>query len=66
MRPTVEWDEAYILSLPIGEFDWYEAKSSKGLDLTIPGVKENDVLENLARAVSAFSNSGGGQIVYGL
>lgn len=66
MKPAREWDEAYALSLPVGEFDWVEIKSRRGLDLTLPAVKEGEVLENMAKAVSAFANSGGGQLVYGL
>lgn len=66
MKPVHEWDEEYVLSLPHGEFDWLEAKGRKGIDLTLPSVKESDVLENLAKEVSAFANSGGGQLVLGL
>ena len=66
MNPAREWDEQYVLSLPIGEFDWFEAKGRKALDLTLPGVRESDVLETLAKAISAFANSGGGVLVYGL
>jgi len=66
MRLARDWDEEYILNLPLGEFDWFEAKGRKALDLTIPGVKEDAVRENLARAVSAFANSGGGTLIFGL
>lgn len=55
-----EWDENYILEhLPIGEFDWFEVKGRRALDLTVEGVKESHVLDNLSKAVSAFANSGG-------
>jgi hypothetical protein len=66
MKPVIEWDEEYILSLPHGEFDWLEAKGRKAIDLTLSTTKESDVLENLAKEVSAFANSGGGQLVFGL
>jgi len=66
MKPVREWDEAYVLSLPLGEFDWLEIKNRRGLDLTMSTVREGDVRENMAKAVSAFANSGGGQLVYGL
>ncbi len=67
MKPTRDWDEAYILrGLPIGEHDWFETKGRRALDLTIPNVKEHDVRETLSKALSAFANTGGGQVVYGL
>lgn len=66
MKPTVEWDEQHILGLPSGELDWVEFKSSKSLDLTIADVKESDVRNELSKQLSAFSNSGGGTLVYGI
>lgn len=36
------------------------------LDLTLPGVTEDKVLDELAKQLSAFANTGGGQIIYGL
>jgi len=26
MKPVNEWDENFILGLPLGEFDWFEAE----------------------------------------
>src|SRR5687768_14283400 len=66
MKPVIEWDEDYILSLPHGEFDWLEAKGRRAIDLSLPTVREAIVLENLAKEISAFANSGGGQLVLGL
>jgi hypothetical protein len=66
MRPKHEWDEEFIFNLPIGEFDWFEVKGRRGLDLTLSNVNERDVLHNLSRALSAFANSGGGALIYGL
>src|SRR6266446_361168 len=66
MKPAVEWDEQHIFSLPSGELDWVEFKSSRSLDLTIPGVKESEVRNELSKQLSAFSNSGGGTLVYGI
>jgi hypothetical protein len=63
-KPVSEWDEAYILSLP-KENNEFERKGSKKLDLTLPGVDENDVLNELAKQLSAFANTGGGRIIYG-
>ncbi|SOD03442.1 Putative DNA-binding domain-containing protein [bacterium JGI 053] len=61
-----EWTEEYVSSLPVGEFDWLEVKGRRGLDLTLPQVTESAVRETLAKAISAFANSGGGILVYGL
>jgi hypothetical protein len=36
------------------------------MDFTIPGVKECDVRNELSKQLSAFSNSGGGTLVYGV
>lgn len=66
MRDPREWDEDYLVSLPVGEFDWLEAKGRRGLDLTMAGVREADVKRKLSKAISAFANSGGGVIVFGL
>lgn len=61
-----EWNEDYILNLPIGEFDWLEIKGRRGLDLTLEQVKEHAIKANLSKAISAFANSGGGNLVFGL
>ena len=66
MKPVAEWDEGYILSLPVGEFDWLEAKGRRSLDLTLPNMTEDTVLATISKEVSAFANSGGGTLVYGL
>jgi hypothetical protein len=66
MKPVAEWTEEDVLSLPHGEFDWLEAKGRRALDLTLPTVREADVLENLAKEICAFANSGGGQLILGL
>lgn len=66
MKPVHEWNEEFILNLPLGEFDWYEAKGRRALDLTLANVQERDVRQTLSVAVSAFANSGGGVLVYGL
>ena len=54
----------YISAL--GENDTFERKGSKLLDLTLPGVRESNVLNELAKQLSAFSNIGGGRIFYGV
>src|SRR3990172_3055604 len=63
MREIKDWDEDYILSsLPIGEFDWFEAKGSKVIK---PDTKEFDKAL-LSKAISAFANGGGGILVLGI
>lgn len=66
MRLPVDWDEQYLLSLPVGEHDWVEFKGARALDFSLPKVDENRVLEELSKQLSAFANSGGGTIVYGI
>jgi hypothetical protein len=65
-KPLEDWDEDDVLALPSGESDGFERKGSKLLDLTLPGVQEGDVLNELAKQLSAFSNTGGGRIFYGV
>jgi hypothetical protein len=65
-KPVAKWEEDDVLSLPPGENDTFERKGAPLLDLTIPGVNENDVRDELAKQLSAFANTGGGQIIYGL
>jgi hypothetical protein len=65
-KPVAEWTEDDVLALPAGENDGFERKGAALLDLTIPGVKEDSVLNELAKQLSAFANTGGGQIVYGV
>ena len=60
------WNEDDVLALPPGENDAFERKGSRLLDLTLPGVREGDVLNELAKQLSAFSNTGGGRIFYGV
>ena len=60
------WTEDDILALPAGENDSFERKGSRSLDLKLPGVKEDEVLNELAKQLSAFSNVVGGQIIYGV
>ena len=66
MKDPKDWNEQYILQLPVGEFDWLEAKGRRSIDLTCNGVDENDVRQTLSKAISAFANSGGGTLVFGL
>jgi len=66
MKNVSEWDEEYIINLPPGEHDWIEFKGAKSLDLHLNGVDENKVMNELSKQMSAFANSGGGTLVYGI
>lgn len=66
MKPYDEWDEAYILGLPPGEHDWIEFKDARALDFSLPGVDENRSLTILSKQISAFANTSGGVVVYGI
>jgi len=66
MKNASEWDLNHVLQLPAGEFDWLEFKGRKGLDLSLPGIDENKVLDEMSKQISAFANSGGGVLVYGI
>jgi hypothetical protein len=66
MREPREWDENYILNIPAGEHDWVEFKDARKLDLSLPNVNEDNVRNELSKQISAFANTGGGTIVYGV
>jgi hypothetical protein len=66
MKETREWDENYILNIPTGEHDWVEFKEARKLDLSLVGVKESEVRNELSKQISAFANTSGGTIVYGV
>lgn len=66
MKEPREWDEEYILSLPPGEHNWVEMKGRRTVDLTVSGVLESKVRDDLSKAISALANSGGGVLVLGL
>lgn len=66
MKPYDEWDEDYILNLPPGEHDWIEYKDARSIDFALPGGNEGKALEELSKQISAFANSGGGALVYGI
>lgn len=66
MKPTVEWDENHVLNLPPGEHDWVEFKEATALDFTLRRGDMNKVRDELSKQLSAFANSGGGAIIYGV
>ncbi len=53
------WTESELVSLPLGENDSFDRKS--GALLSDP-----ELLKTLAKALSAFSNSGGGHLIIGV
>lgn len=53
------WTESRLISLPADEQDYFERKSGASL-------KDSDWHEKLAKAISAFANSGGGQLIIGV
>jgi hypothetical protein len=60
-----EWTEDDVLALP-KEGTLIERKGAASLDLALPGTDENKVLNEMAKQVSAFANSGGGKLIYGV
>ena len=66
LKLVSEWKEDEVLALPSGENDAFERKASPSLDLTLPHSNEGKVLDELAKQLSAFANTGGGQIIYGV
>lgn len=66
MKSVAEWTEEDILNLPAGEHDWFEIKGRKAIDLSLDGVNEAKIALSLSQEVSAFANSGGGQIIFGI
>lgn len=55
------WTEADVINLPTGEHDYFERKAGA----LIEGDR-NNLLDDLAKAASAFANSGGGHLVIGV
>jgi hypothetical protein len=64
-KPARDWTEDDVVSLPL-EDDTLERKGSRLLDLTLSDVQESKVLSELAKQLSAFANTGGGRILYGV
>jgi hypothetical protein len=53
------WTEAEVLSLPVGEHDYFERKGAGFLT-------DHGFREDLAKVTSALANSGGGHLVIGV
>src|SRR5689334_5087873 len=56
-----QWIEEEVTQLPTGEHDYFERKSG----LLFNPISRNNLLDALAKASSAFSNSGGGHLILG-
>jgi predicted HTH transcriptional regulator len=54
-----QWDEDYIASLPVGEFDWLEYKASEKLN--DPGWSQD-----MSKYVSAWVNYDSGYVIFGV
>jgi predicted HTH transcriptional regulator len=53
------WTEAEVLALPAGEHDYFDRKSGRLL-------LNNDFRDEVSKALSAFANSGGGHVLFGV
>lgn len=58
-RKKERWSEGEVLSLPAGELDYFDRKSGAI-------VNDLDFQKKLAKALSAFANSGGGSLILGV
>ena len=57
----INWTEDEIVNLPSGEHDFFERKSGQ----LLTAKSDTDFRGGLAKALSAFANSGGGHIILG-
>lgn len=65
LKPPSEWSEDDILALP-AEGRNLERKNAIMLDLRLAGASETKIRQEMAVQISAFANSDGGTIVYGV
>lgn len=56
------WREEQVTELPAGEHDYFERKSGMLFDAP----DRNGLLDKIAKAASAFANSGGGHLILGV
>jgi len=61
MTKRENWTEDAVKQLPLGEHDYFERKSGKLFEKN-----KGEFLDSLAKAVSAFANSGGGHLLIGV
>lgn len=67
MKSLINWALLKSLDiLPKQELDWIEYKGRRAVDISIDGISEDKVKSTLSKAISAFANSGGGYLVYGI
>ncbi len=60
LKEIAFWDWDYLISLPKGEFDWIDYKSSRKATF------DSESLQNISEYLSAFSNYDGGYLVFGM
>ena len=65
-RHLDNWDELYITTLPINEDDRFDRKASAALVNAATGQNAAKVRQELSADISAFANSGGGYIIFGI
>jgi hypothetical protein len=65
MRRVRDWDEAYLLGLPVQEYNDIEFKASQTLDISTADAK-NKTRVAIATEICALANSGGGKLVLGM
>lgn len=53
------WDEDYVTSLPVGEFDWLEYKGSEKFT-------DSGWSQDMSKYVSAWANYDGGYVIFGV
>lgn len=58
LREIGLWDEEYLKTLPVGEFDWLDFKASRWL--------EGQWLDEASEYLSAFANFDGGYLIIGV
>jgi predicted HTH transcriptional regulator len=58
LRDIGNWDEQYLKTLPVGEFDWLDFKESRWLD--------GQWIDEASQYVSAFANFDGGYLIVGV
>ena len=67
MKPLDEWTEDYLASLPSGEDDRFDRKASQALlDAAAVGPERDKKRRDMSCDLSAYANSGGGYLIYGV
>lgn len=56
-----KWTEDELIDLPVDEHDYFERKSGQLLEKN-----KGSFLDTIAKAISAFANTGGGHLILGV